>query len=176
MPIKEDVKRVPPADPAETTDAKQGHPEVAGATALGAAAAGMAGAAIGTAIAGPVGVVVGAAVGSAVGGVSAHAVEQRINPTIEDSYWRKAHQERPYVEKDLAYDEHWRPAYRHGWEARMMHGTRRWEEVEPELEQSWTERRGHSALDWARAKLATRDAWERLEGHEGHDPDHRRDH
>jgi hypothetical protein len=58
----------------------------------------------------------------------------------------------------------------------MMHGGRRWEEMEPELEKSWAERRGHSALDWARAKLATRDAWERLEGHEGHDPDHRRDH
>jgi len=177
MPIKDDVNKLPPQDPNQSPSADaQGHPEVAGATALGAAAAGMAGAAIGTAIAGPVGGIVGAAVGSAAGGLGANAVEHRINPTIEDSYWRTAHKERPYAESNLTYDEHWRPAYRHGWEARMMHGGRKWEEVESDLEKSWAQRRGHSALDWARAKLATRDAWERLEGREGHDPDHRRDH
>jgi hypothetical protein len=176
MVTKDDAKKAPPVEPARSSDAQQGHPEVVGATALGAAAAGMAGAAIGTAIAGPVGGIVGAAVGSAAGGVGANALEHHINPTVEDAYWRKAHKEQPYAERDLAYDDHWRAAYRHGWEARMMHGGRRWEEMEPELEKSWAERRGHSALDWARAKLATRDAWERLEGHEGHDPDHRRDH
>jgi len=176
MATKDDVKKVPPIDAPRTTDEAQGHPEVAGATAMGAATAGMAGAAIGTAIAGPVGGIVGAAVGSAAGGLGVNALEHRINPTIEDSYWRKAHQERPYFESDLTYDEHWRPAYRHGWEARMMHGGRRWEEVESDLEKSWAQRRGHSALDWARSKLATRDAWERLEGREGDDPDHRRDH
>jgi hypothetical protein len=164
----------PAAAPSTTGDVE--HPEVAGATAIGAAAAGMTGAAIGTAIGGPVGGVVGAAVGSVAGGVGAHALEHKVNPTIEDAYWRNTHHERPYVEGDLAYDEHWRPAYRHGWEARMMHGERAWDDVEPDLEKSWAQRRGHSALDWARAKLATRDAWERLEGREGHDPDQRRDH
>jgi hypothetical protein len=176
MAIKNDEKKVPTPGPAQSSDEQQGHPEVAGATAMGAAAAGMAGAAIGTAIGGPIGGVVGAAVGSAAGGLSAHALEHKINPTVEDAYWRKAHPERSYAESTLSYDEHWRPAYRHGWEARMMYGNREWDELEPDLEKSWAERRGHSALDWAKAKLATRDAWDRLEGREGHDPEHRRDH
>src|SRR4051812_2653490 len=140
MATKDDVKKVPPTDTPQSSEDAQGHPEVAGATALGAATAGMAGAAIGTAIAGPVGGIVGAAVGSAAGGLGANALEHRINPTIEDSYWRKTHQERPYYESNLTYDEHWRPAYRHGWEARMMHGGRQWEEVEPDLEKSWAQR------------------------------------
>ena len=80
MATKDDVKKVPPIDAPRTTDEAQGHPEVAGATAMGAATAGMAGAAIGTAIAGPVGGIVGAAVGSAAGGLGVNALEHRINP------------------------------------------------------------------------------------------------
>src|SRR5205823_11772481 len=47
MAIKDDAKRVPPVDPPksspESSDDAQGHPEIAGATAMGAAAAGMTG-------------------------------------------------------------------------------------------------------------------------------------
>jgi len=93
---------------------------------------------------------------------------------VEDAYWRENWRKRPYADEKLGYD-HYRDAYRHGWESRIMHGDRDWTQVEPDLEKSWVERRGHSALDWARARLATKDAWERLEGRTGSDPD-RKDH
>src|SRR5438270_13774073 len=103
MPIKEDVKRVPPADPAETTDAKQGHPEVAGATALGAAAAGMAGAAIRTAIAGPAGGLVARAVWHTCRRAFAHALEQRLYAASECSCWSHVPQESPSAAKGPAH-------------------------------------------------------------------------
>jgi len=150
---------------------KREHP---GGTAAGAAAAGAAGGAIGTAVAGPVGGIVGIAVGAVAGGMAGKAVAEKVNPTVEDAYWRENWSKRPYADASLGY-EHYQPAYRHGWESRMMHGEREWDQIEADLEKSWAQRRGHSALDWARARLATRDAWDRLNGVSGGDPE-RKDH
>lgn len=170
-PVSDPKKGTYPKDPIRASP--EVHP---GGVAAGAAVGGAAGAAIGAAVGGPVGAVVGAIVGGVAGGETGKVAAEAINPTAEDAYWRKNWEGRSYAERELGYDDHWRPAYRQGWEARMMHGDRTWEDVEPDLEKSWKERRGHSALDWARARLATRDAWERLEGRSGRDPDDRRDH
>jgi hypothetical protein len=171
-PSESDPKKATyPKDPLRS--APETHPA---GVATGAAIGGAAGAAIGAVIGGPIGAVVGTVVGGFAGGEGGKAVAHAINPAAEDSYWRQNWHSRDYADRDLPYDEHWHPAYRHGWEARMMHGDRDWKDVEPELEHTWKERRGRSALDWARARLATRDAWDRLEGRAGPDPDDRRDH
>ncbi|HVE77869.1 MAG TPA: hypothetical protein VNA89_03355 [Gemmatimonadaceae bacterium] len=59
--------------------------------------------------------------------------------------------------------DHYRPAYRYGWESRARHAGRGWNEAEPDLERGWNEYRGESALAWADARHATRDAWHRVE-------------
>ena len=82
---------------------------------VGAAGGGAAGGAIG-ATAGPVGAVVGAAVGAVAGGLAGKAVAERIDPTVEDAYWRANYLNRPYVETGIYYPEY-EPAYRYGWEA-----------------------------------------------------------
>ncbi|MEP7261778.1 MAG: hypothetical protein ABI669_11275, partial [Usitatibacter sp.] len=66
-------------------------------TGIGAAAGGMAaGAAVGT-VAGPVGTVIGAAVGAVVGGLAGKGVAEKIDPTLEEAYWRENYVNRPYV-------------------------------------------------------------------------------
>jgi len=168
-----DPKNKKPPEPNRDpiTEAPRAHPAGVGA---GAMLGGTAGAAIGTAAGGPLGGVVGAAIGAVAGGAAGNVAAEAVNPTVEEAYWQKNWSSRPYADPKLGY-EHYRPAYRYGWESRMMRGESRWDEVEPELAKSWQERRGHSALDWAKARLATRDAWERLEGRPGEDPE-RKDH
>jgi hypothetical protein len=129
-------------------------------TGVGAAGGGAAGAAIG-AVGGPVGAVVGAAVGAIAGGLAGKAVAEKIDPTVEGTYWRDNYLNRPYVETGVLYSEY-EPAYRFGWESVAAYPNRDFDEVEPELERDWARRRGTSTLDWARAKQAVRDAWNRV--------------
>jgi hypothetical protein len=134
------------------------HPVGVGVGAAGGAAAG---AAIG-AVGGPVGVAVGAAVGGLAGGLAGKGVAEAIDPTVEDSYWRKEYVSQPYVETGTDY-EAYRPAYRYGWESYERHAGRTFDEVEPELRRNWDQHRGASSLTWDKAKAATRDAWHRVE-------------
>lgn len=85
-----------------------------------------------------------------------------VDPRAEDAYWRENYIHRPYADDTLSYD-HYRPAYRYGWESRSRHLGRRWGEVERELEHAWRQNRGTSRLGWSDAKLAARDAWQRIE-------------
>jgi hypothetical protein len=131
-------------------------------TGAGAAGGAIAGAAIGGAVGGPVGAAIGGAVGAVGGGAAGSSAAESLNPTAEDAYWRDNFRKRPYADETLSYD-HYRPAYRYGWESRARLTHRRWDEVERELERGWKENRGMSRLGWTDAKLAARDAWQRVD-------------
>ena len=126
---------------------------------LGATGGGITGAAIGAA-AGPVGAAVGAVAGAIIGGMAGKDIAESYSPTAEDAYWRKHFRTRPYVGPEDTY-ERFEPAYRYGWESRMEHAGRTFEEVEPELRQRWTT--AAPDLGWDTARHASRDAWERLD-------------
>jgi hypothetical protein len=113
-------------------------------------------------VGGPAGAAVGATFGAVGGGLAGHAAADAINPAEEDSYWRDNYLQRPYADGTLSYD-HYRPAYRYGWESRERHAGRRWTEVERELERGWRGNRGTSRLGWSEAKHAARDAWQRID-------------
>jgi hypothetical protein len=132
------------------------------ATGAGATGGAVAGAVLGGAVGGPVGAAIGGAVGAVSGGVAGSSVAETLNPTEEDAYWRDNFRKRPYADETLSYD-HYRPAYRYGWESRTRLVGRRWDEVERDLERGWRENRGESRLGWGDAKLAARDAWQRVE-------------
>ena len=134
----------------------------------GAASAGAVGTAIGAVVGGPIGAIVGAAIGSVVGGLSGKAAAEVVNPTMEDTYWRDNYRNRTYARPEHGYDTY-RPAYKYGWESRMMHGNKNWTEVESDLGREWTARRGSSKLEWNDAKNATRDAWDRIGASQGHE-------
>jgi hypothetical protein len=156
--LRDDDKRGTDSNPDPITGAPGSHPV---GTGVGAAGGGAAGAAIG-AMGGPAGALVGGAVGAVVGGLAGKGVAEKIDPTVEDTYWRDNYRTRPYVGADETYDTY-APAYRYGWESRSLHPDRNWEDVESDLGRDWEARRGTSSLSWDRAKNATRDAWHRVE-------------
>ena len=158
---KKDMNTNPdnPANRDPISDAPGAHPVGVG---LGSAGAGATGAAIGGVVGGPIGAVVGAAIGAVAGGLGGKAVAESVNPTVEDAYWKQNYNKRPYSKSDSSYDTY-QPAYRYGWQSRMLHGGKQWTDVESDLERGWNKNRGASSLGWPEAKHATRDAWERLE-------------
>lgn len=138
----------------------------AGAGGLGAGAA--AGAVVGS-VAGPVGTAVGAAIGTAAGaiagGLAGKAVAERLDPTVEDAYWKDEYAKRPYVQQGESYATY-QPAYQYGWEASDRFRNRSWDQIEPELERDWNRDRSRP-LTWDRARLASRDAYERISNRPG---------
>lgn len=146
------------SNPDPITGAPGAHPV---GTGLGAAAGGAAaGAAIGT-VAGPIGTAAGMVAGAIVGGLAGKGVAEKIDPTVEDTYWRQNYQTRPYVEKGSNY-ELYQPAYRAGYEGYGKHRGKRYEDVEAELQREYELKNG-SGLAWDKVRPATRDAWSRLE-------------
>jgi hypothetical protein len=154
-----DKKTTTDTNPDPITGAPGSHPL---GTGIGAAITGAAAGAAGGALGGPAGAIAGAAIGAVAGGYAGKAVEEEIDPTAEDAYWRENYRDRPYAERDVEYDAY-RPAYQYGWESRSQYRGRRFDEVEPDLARGWHARKGQSSLTWDRAKLATRDAWDRVE-------------
>jgi phage tail tape-measure protein len=100
-PKKQDSTRGQDANPDPITGAPGSHPVGTGVGAAGGAAAG---AAIGAA-GGPVGAGIGIAAGAIIGGLAGKAVAERVDPTVEDRYWRENHPNRPYAERDVPYEE-----------------------------------------------------------------------
>jgi hypothetical protein len=135
------------------------HPVGAG---LGAAAGGAAAGAAAGALAGPVGAAVGIVAGGLAGGWAGKEIAERVDPTIEEHYWRNEYPNRDYFDENVGYEEIG-PAYQHGWESRARYHDRSWDEAEADLAHDWNSQRGKSSLDWQRARPAARDAWERID-------------
>jgi uncharacterized protein (TIGR02271 family) len=133
-------------------------------TGIGAAGAGAVGAAIGGAVGGPVGAVIGTVIGAVAGGLAGKGAAEKVNPTVEEEYWRNNYSSRSYVDKKERYEDY-HPAYRTGYEGYSRYGNsgRTYEDVEPDLRQDYETNRGGAGLAWEKAKHATRDAWERVE-------------
>jgi len=131
-------------------------------TGVGAAAGGAAaGAAIGS-VAGPVGTAAGIVAGAIVGGLAGKGVAEKIDPTVEDRYWRENYSNRGYVDKGASYDAY-QPAYRLGYESRSRYAGKRYEDVESDLKRDYERSRSQNAVEWEKARHATRDAWQRVD-------------
>ena len=158
MAMASDNHRGKDSNPDPITGAPGSHPV---GTGVGAAAGGMAaGAAAGT-VAGPVGTAVGAAVGAVVGGLAGKGIAEKIDPTIEEAYWRENYVSRPYVNKTYTYDDYG-PAYLYGVDNYSRYQGRKFEDIEGELGRDWQRAKGKSRLAWEDAKHATRDAFHRV--------------
>ena len=147
------------ANPDPITGAPGAHPV---GTGLGAAAGGAAaGAAVGS-VAGPVGTAAGIVAGAVVGGLAGKGIAEKIDPTVEDAYWRENYRTRDYVRADEDY-EVYRPAYRTGYEGRRKYAGKTFDQAESDLRRDYEGCRGANCPDWDRARPATRDAWDRIE-------------
>jgi len=140
------------------TGAPGAHPVGTGVGAAGGAAAG---AAIG-AVAGPVGAAVGLVAGAVAGGLAGKGVAEKIDPTVEDAYWKGNYAKQSYVERGARY-ETYQPAYRTGYEGFTRYPGKNYEEAESDLQRDYEKSKGTSSVAWENAKHATRDAWNRVE-------------
>jgi hypothetical protein len=131
-------------------------------TGLGAAAGGMAAGAAAGSVAGPAGAVAGAAVGAIVGGLAGKGIAEKIDPTIEEAYWRDQYAKEPYYERGYTFDDY-RGGYRTGWEGRSRYDGKSFDEVERELQRDYSRNRGASRLDWSKNRHAARAAWDRID-------------
>lgn len=128
-------------------------------TGVGAASGGAAGAAIG-AMGGPVGAAVGLVAGAVAGGLAGKGVAEKLDPTVEEAYWKENYASRPYVTGGSSYEEY-QPAYRVGYEGTNRYDDRDFDEVEHELRAQYETT--DAKLNWDRARDAARDAWDRRE-------------
>src|ERR1017187_4539823 len=138
-------------------------------TGVGATGGAVAGAAIGS-VAGPVGTVVGLAAGAVAGGLAGKEVAEKLDPTVEDAYWRTNYSKQKYVEGNVAFATY-QPAYRAGYEGHNRYPGKKYQEVEPHPQQAYESSAGAAPLVWDKAKHAPRNAWNRGEkavhGHRG---------
>jgi hypothetical protein len=83
----------------------------------------------------------------------------------EDQWWQTNFTSRPYVQSGLGY-EHYRPAYRYGYESGSHSMGRSWSDVEHDLRSGWAKFEGRSETEstWEDIKDAVRDAWHRVTG------------
>jgi len=130
-------------------------------TGVGAAGGAAAGAAIG-AVAGPIGAAVGLVAGAVAGGLAGKGVAEKIDPTVEDAYWKSNYAKQSYVERGAKYDTY-QPAYRTGYEGFTRYPGKKYEEAESNLQRDYEKAKGNSNVTWEKAKHATRDAWNRVE-------------
>lgn len=133
-----------------------------GAAAGGVAGAAAAGAAAGTVVGGPVGTAAGLVVGAVVGGLAGKAVAEKIDPTVEDAYWREAYLNEPYYARGSTYDDY-APAYRVGYNGFAQHPDKTFDDAEVTLRSDYDQQRGSSTLGWDHAKDASRAAWNRAQ-------------
>ncbi len=140
------------------TGAPGAHPVGTGVGAAGGAAAGAALGAIG----GPVGAAVGLVAGAIAGGLAGKGVAEKIDPTVEDTYWRENYAKQSYVDRNASY-ESYQPAYRTGYEGYGRYQGKKFDEVEADLQRDYEKSKGNSNVTWDRAKNATRDAWHKVE-------------
>ena len=148
-----------PANRDPITGAPGSHPV---GTGLGAAAGGAAtGAAVGSVV-GPIGTAAGIVVGAVVGGWAGKGVAEKIDPTVEDAYWKENYRNRHYVDKNASYDTY-RPAYRTGYQAYSKYPGKSYDEVESELQRDYERSSDAATLKWENARHASRDAWNRVD-------------
>lgn len=163
---RDPITKTPGAHPVGT-----GIGAAAGGLAGTAAGAAVSGAVAGTAVGGPIGTVVGLVAGAVAGGLAGKAIGERIDPTVEEAYWRENYRAQPYYTEGVEFDDY-APGYRTGYEGYSRYPGQRFDEVEHELAGDYENERGRSKLGWDRARDAARSAWERVERVLPGDSDH----
>lgn len=89
------------------------------------------------------------------------AAATAIDAAAEEHHWSKNYAGRKYIKQNLDY-EHYRPAYRYGWESRATYVDKSWDDVSDVLREDWSADPANFEMPWEDAEPAARDAWERI--------------
>ena len=131
-------------------------------TGAGAASGGVAGAIVGTVMGGPITAAIGAALGAMAGGLAGKSAAEAVNPTAEELFWRETYVQEPYYAAGRAY-EYYAPGFRVGWEGRVRHDGRTFEEAEAGLTADYILTKAELDPDWNEVRPAARAAWNRVD-------------
>lgn len=131
-------------------------------TGAGATSGAVAGGVAGMAVGGPVGGLVGVAIGAVAGGLAGKSAAESFNPTAEEIFWKETYVREPYYVAGRGF-EYYAPGFRAGWEGRVLHDGRSFEEAEPSLQSSYN--LGKKELDptWHEIRPAAHAAWNRVD-------------
>ena len=131
-------------------------------TGAGAASGALAGALAGMAVGGPVGSVLGATVGAVAGGLAGKSMAEAANPTAEEQFWRETYVHEPYYVAGRSY-EYYAPGFRAGWEGRVRHDGRSFDEAAAELKVIYDSTKSELDPAWQDISPAARAAWNRVD-------------
>lgn len=131
-------------------------------TGTGAASGGIAGAVAGMAVGGPVGSMIGAAVGAVAGGLVGKSAAETVNPTAEEMFWRETYIREPYYIQGRPY-EYYAPGFRAGWEGRVQHDGRTFDDAESDLKANYNRTKSELEPSWLDVRSAARAAWDRAD-------------
>jgi hypothetical protein len=90
-------------------------------------------------------------------------IDGRIDPELEDAYWRSVFWGEPYYRGDCSYEEDYAPAYCVGYIGFAQYGGR-FDDAEKSLCANWVRIKGDSRLTVDEAMQAIRAAWDRAGG------------
>lgn len=77
--------------------------------------------------------------------------------------FKASYEQSPYYRQGSTWKDY-EPAYKYGYEQyNAENASRKWDEVQANLEQGWEKAKGESRMAWAEAKDAIRDGWHKLE-------------
>ena len=131
-------------------------------TGAGAASGAVAGAVAGAAVGGPVGGMIGAAVGAVAGGLAGKSAAEALNPTAEEIFWKETYIREPYYVSGRTYD-YYAAGFRAGWEGRVRHDGRSFEDAEPMLKADYNQSKRELDPTWQDIRPAARSAWNRVD-------------
>ena len=80
---------------------------------------------------------------------------------VEEAYWREQYRREPYFSADRGF-ETWAPAYQVGYEGRMRHDGRGFDELDADLQQDYLRLQSND-MAWDEARPAARAAWDRVD-------------
>lgn len=95
------------------------------------------------------------------GGIAGKGVAEKVDPTIENAYWRENYTSRPYVTSGSTFDDYG-PAYQYGVDNYSRYPGRSFDDIEADMSRDWQRSKGKSSLTWENAKHAARDSWQRV--------------
>ena len=114
------------------------------------------------AVGGPAGGIIGAAIGAVAGGLAGKSAAESVNPTAEEVFWRETYLREPYYVAGKPF-EYYAPGFRAGWEGRVLHDGRSFDDAEPALFANYNLTRSELDPTWQEIRPAARAAWDRVE-------------
>jgi len=115
------------------------------------------------AVGGPVGGIIGAEIGAFAGGLAGKSAAESVNPTAEEQFWKETYVREPYYVAGKTF-EYYAPGFRAGWEGRVRHDGRSFDEAEPVLQAQYNLTKSELDPAWQDVRPAARAAWDRIDG------------